>query len=124
MRPAITILFSLFTISCFSQASDTLKGHFNKTPGFVSFTTKLDIAYATKEGIYLNGYVVNINYEQAKRLNGKKIRVTGKVTILKGLKNLPGNEVRQGRQEDTKYIDSPKIVLIKKCREQENYLTG
>ena len=114
MRSTLTILFFLFTISCFSQTSDTLKRHLNKTPDFVSFITKPDIAYATKDGIYLNGYVVNISYEQAKRLNGKKIRITGKVTIVKGLKNLPGHEVRQGRQEDTKYIDSPKIEIIEK----------
>ncbi len=114
MRPTITILFSLFIISCFSQSSNTLKTQFKKKSDVVSFITKLDIVTATKDGIYLNGYIVNISYEQIKRLNGKKIRVTGKVTILNGLKNLPGDEVQQARQEDTKYIDSPKIVIIKK----------
>lgn len=114
MRPIFTILFFLFTLSCFSQTGDTLKKHPDKIPGFVSFITRLNIANATKDGIYLNRYVVNISYEQAKRLNGKKIRVSGKVTILEGLKNLPGDELRQGRQEDTQYINSPKIVIIKR----------
>ena len=113
MRPAFTFLFLLFTITCLSQTSDTLKTQHSKTSD-VSFVTKIDISNATKDGFYLNGYVVNIDYEQAKKLNGKKIRVSGKVTIEKGLKNLPGNEIRQGREKDTKHIESPKIEIIKK----------
>jgi hypothetical protein len=112
MRPALTFLFLLFTISCFSQAKDTLKTQPNNTAAITSFVTKLNIANATKDGIYLNGYVVNISYEKAKKLNGKKIRVTGKVTIIKGIKNSPGEEV-QGRQGDTKHIESPKVEIIK-----------
>jgi hypothetical protein len=40
----------------------------------------------------MNGYVVDISYkqyQQLKKLDGKKIRVSGKVTIVKGIKNLP-----------------------------------
>lgn len=89
MRPSFTFLFLVFSASCFSQENDTLKTLNSKTSNFVSFITILDIAQASKDGIYLNGYVVNIEYKQAKKLNGKKIRVSGKVTIVKGLKNLP-----------------------------------
>ncbi len=115
MRPPFTFLFLLFTTSCFSQTNDTLKTHPGKTSDFVSFITRLDITHATKDGIYLNGYVVNIDYEQAKKLNGKKIRVTGKVTIEKGFKNLPPSDIiQQGRQDDTKHIESPEIEIIKR----------
>ena len=100
-------------MSCLSQTNDPLKKSVNRTPDIVSFITRLDIAHATKEGMYLNGYVVNIGFEQAQKLNGKKIRVTGKVTILKGLKNRPGDTIRQGRYEDTEYIDSPHIIIIR-----------
>jgi hypothetical protein len=112
MRPTLTFLFLLFTISSFSQANDTLKTQSDNTSAVASFVTKFDIANATKDGFYLNGYVVNINYEKARKLNGKKIRVTGKVTIVKGIKNFPGEEV-QGREEDTKHIESPKVEIIK-----------
>jgi len=61
----------------------------------------------------MNGYVVNMSYQQVQKLNGKKIRVTGKVTIVKGLKNFPSEEERGGREEDTKHILSPKIEIIK-----------
>lgn len=68
------------------------------------------MANATKDGMYMNGYVVNIDYEQASKLNGKTIRVTGKVTIVKGLD--PKDEVKQGRSADTKHIRSPKIKIL------------
>ena len=113
MKPIFTSSLLLFTISCFSQINDTLETQINNTLEVASFVTKLDIANATKDGIYLNGYVVNISYEKAKKLNGKKIRVTGKVTIIKGFKHLPNDEIRQGREEDTKHIESPKIKIIK-----------
>ncbi|MDP4265028.1 MAG: hypothetical protein Q8941_21045 [Bacteroidota bacterium] len=119
MRYILILLFILFNLISFSQAADTLKSQSNKTPGRVTFIAKVDIATATKDGIYLNGYVVNIDYEQAKKLNGKRIKVTGKVTIVKGLNNQPkefdknGKEIiKQGRSEDTKHILSPKIKII------------
>ncbi len=91
-----------------------------KNSGSVSFITTLDSANATKDGFYLNGYVVDIPYEKAKKLYGKKIKVTGKVTIVKGLNNQPklydknGKElIQQGRAEDTRHILSPKIEILK-----------
>jgi len=120
MKFILPFLFVLFNLTSFSQVTDTLKNQPKKKSDLVSFIAKLDTANATKDGIYLNGYVVNIDYGQAKKLNGKKIRVTGKVTIVKGLNNIPkeydqnGNEIiRQGRAEDTKHIESPKIKIIK-----------
>lgn len=106
-------MLALFALSGFSQKTDTVKKQLSKPPRFVSFIARPDIANATKDGIYLNGYVVNISYDEIKRLNGKKIKVTGKVSIVRGVKNLPGEEVRQGRAEDTRYIGSPKIEIVK-----------
>ena len=114
MKPAITFFLLLFTIVCFSQATDTLKRQPGDIQEAVSFVTKLDIANATKDGIYLNGYVVNISYEKARKLNGKTIRVTGKVRIVKGVQNRPKEDVQQGREGETKYIESPKIKIINK----------
>ncbi len=120
MKLIYTIVFFLFSLISFSQTKDTVTNELDTTSHIVSFVTTLDIANATKDGIYLNGYVVNIEYKKAKELSGKKIKVTGKVTVVKGLKNLPkeydenGNEIlKQGRSEDTKYIISPRIEIIK-----------
>ena len=109
MKPTFTFLFLFSTVGCFSQATDTLKSPPGNTSEFASFVTILDIANATKDGIYLNGYVVNISYEKAKKLDGKKIKVTGKVRIVKGIKN----RFEQGREEDYRYIKSPKIKVLK-----------
>jgi hypothetical protein len=80
----------------------------------VSFTTILNKENATKEGIYLNGYVVNISYDSILKLDKKKIRVTGKYKIIEGLKKKPNTTIAvAGRAEDWKYIDKPKIEIVK-----------
>jgi hypothetical protein len=121
MKPILIFLFAQFCVFAFSQTADTLNNQSKMTQDTISFITKMNIANATKDGIYLNGYIVNIGYDKAKKLDGKTIKVSGKVTIMKGLKNLPkvydenGNEIIiQGREEDTKLIESPIIEIIKK----------
>lgn len=113
MKSIFTSFFFFLSVYSFSQAKDTVANQYNRTEDIANFITTLNIANASKDGIYLNGYVVNISYEKAKELDGKKIRVTGKVTIIKGIKNLPGEPIQQGREVDTKYIKSPKIKIIK-----------
>jgi hypothetical protein len=113
MKYAFLIFFVLLNVTSFSQTADTLKKQPNRKSDVVTFTTKVDIAHATKDGIYLNGYVVNVDHYKAKELDGKNIRVTGKVTILKGIKNVPNRDIQQGREVETKYIKSPKIEIVK-----------
>lgn len=74
---------------------------------------------ATKGGIYLNGYIVSIDYQRAAKLNGKTIKVRGKVTNVKGLNNQPKEFnknsqeiIKGGRSEDANHIFSPKIEII------------
>lgn len=98
-------LFTLLTHSSLLQAQDTAR---NK----VSFVTVIDIQQATKDGIYLNGYVVNIPYDKLQQLNGKTVRIRGKVTIVKGLKHYNDGIIRQGREEDSKHILKPKIKVV------------
>jgi hypothetical protein len=112
MRLLICFLFLFFSFSCFSQEKENLDKSLNKKSDTVSFVAIINIKYATKDGVYLNGYVVNMGYEEAKRLQSKKVRITGKVTIKKGLKNLNSTEIQQGREEDTKYIETPKIEIV------------
>jgi hypothetical protein len=99
------LLLSLVTHYSILQGQDT-------TSKKVSFVTNIDIKQATKDGIYLNGYVVNIPYDKLTELNGKKVRISGKVTIVKGLKHFNDGIIRGGRQEDTKHILKPKIKII------------
>ena len=85
----------------------------------MTFDTTVDISQSTKDGIYMNGYLVNIDYDEIEDLNGKKIRITGQVTIVEGLEKQliryddNGNEIiQQGRQMDTKLIEAPRIEII------------
>lgn len=104
---ALRLLFLLtFLTHCF-----VLKGQV-KIGNKVRFVTKIDTLQSTKDGIYLNGYVVNIPYNKLIKINGKKVRISGRVTIVKGLHHYNDGEVRQGREEDTKHILKPKIKII------------
>ncbi len=81
----------------------------------VSFIDTIDLTNATKDGIYMNGYVVEIEYGQLKSLNGKKVKITGKPTMVKGLENDSKEDVKvikQGRSKDVIHIKSPKIEII------------
>lgn len=53
--------------------------------GSVTFVEHFDAGMETKDGYYFSGYLVNIDHVQAKKFDGKKARVTGAVTIIKGL---------------------------------------
>ena len=104
-------LLSLATHYSFLQGQNTSNLTGTKSTK-ANFVINIDINQATKDGIYLNGYVVNIPYDKLLKLNGKKVRIKGKVTIVKGLKDFTDDKIRQGRHEDTKHILNPKIKVI------------
>ncbi|WP_430409864.1 GW dipeptide domain-containing protein [Kordia sp.] len=81
----------------------------------ISFIAVIDSSNATKGGIYINGYVVEIDYDEVKKLNGKKVRITGKTKTEKGVDNTSkGNNeiIKQGRSKDVIHIVTPKIEII------------
>ena len=96
-----------------SQAAPSSQVDFKKAK--VSFVADFKDSNATKDGYYLRGYVVNISPEKGRELDGKKIRVSGKVTIVKGVQNDPNgkDDIQQGRAEDYLYIKKPRIEVLK-----------
>src|SRR5688572_3110745 len=93
----ILVFIPVFLIQtvALSQAIDSVQ-YISKHK--VSFVTIFDKNNETKDGYYVNGYVVNIDYETGQKLHTKKIKITGKVTIVKGLKeNQSRVEIKQGR---------------------------
>ena len=111
LRPLL--LLTLLINYSLLKGQDKLR-YANTKGNKVSFVTTVAIKNATLEGVYLNGYVVNIDYDKLRKLNGKKVRVSGIVTIVKGLKNLrPTKPLTQGRNEDTKHILNPKVEILK-----------
>lgn len=120
MKKLVTLIFLMYSLSIFSQQTETIKSQHSDTSNMVTFTTKFEMAkMATKDGFMMEGYIVNISYEQAKSLNGKKIKISGKYTIVKGLQNEPkeydenGNILhKQGRLNDVKLINLPIIEIL------------
>jgi hypothetical protein len=120
MRHYFVIVFLSFNLpNVSSQQKDTLTNPKNDSGNIVSFTTIFDKSNATKDGYYINEYVVELDYALAQKIDGKKIRITGKVHTVKGLNNQAkeydskGNEImKQGRSEDKKHIASPTIEVL------------
>jgi hypothetical protein len=79
---------------------------------YASFIATIDSTLATKDGIYLNGYVVNIGWEQSRKLHGKKVKVSGRVSIERAYRKEDNLYIRQGREQDTRHIEHPNIVLF------------
>lgn len=81
----------------------------------VSFVCKFDEAkMARKDGYAMNDYLVNISYQDAKKLDGKTIRITGQYTLVKGLESQVNESERenQGRLNDIRHIESPNIEIL------------
>src|SRR5262249_46811841 len=73
--------------------------------------TVVNKAHASKDGIYLNGYVVNLDYDDIKKFHRKKIRVTGQVILVPGIPKDSEVEI-QGRYEDSYHIPAPQIEIV------------
>ena len=106
----LLLFFCLLIVQfSYSQKSNIIQGD----SSYISFTAIIDSTLATKDGMYLNGYVVNISWQQSRYLHGKKVKVSGKVTIERALQKKGSTYIRQGRERDTKHIEDPKIELLK-----------
>ncbi len=113
MKKIVTLLIIVNAISCSTKMNKT---QITNGIEYANFITVINKSNATKDGIYLNGYVVNLDYSEINKLNGKKVNVKGKISIVKGLDNENTNSeqiFRQGRQKDTKHILNPKIEILK-----------
>ncbi len=76
---------------------------------YACIKTIVDIKNATKDGIYMNGYVVNIPYENVEKLNGQTVQISGKVAVVPRVLDNESGMFKQGRNGNTKHIYKPKI---------------
>jgi len=111
MKLVFLLVIGLTGQTCLSQTKTKPNFQQAQKSDSVNFVAIVDIHNATKDGIYINGYVVNIDYAKAKSINGKKVRISGKVTVVKGTQT---NPVAQGRTKDTKHIENPLIQVLNK----------
>ncbi len=78
---------------------------------YANFEATIHKEDATKDGIYIDDYVVNIEHDLILELDGKKVRIKGKYIVLLGL-NPNDTIVKQGRDSSMKHILKPKIKII------------
>lgn len=118
MKYTLCILFAFSFLISSSQPAESENRPLLFVQSEFGFTITMNLDGATKDGIWLNGYLVNIPYRRAKKLDGKTIEVTGDVSIKKS-RNTPPMEneygekkLRQGRSVEVPYIKHPKIRVI------------
>jgi len=62
-----------------------------------------------KSGYEINGYYVELSQAQADSLKGKKVSVTGRLVVVKGITS----STQQGAADDRKFIREAKITFVK-----------
>ena len=65
-----------------------------------------------KSGYRINNYYVDLTPIQVKKFKGKKVEVTGKLIIVKGL-DPKEKEYTQGSKDEREFIKNPKIKILK-----------
>jgi hypothetical protein len=119
MKSILSCILSFLIFTGCGQQHKTIMENKPGNGDVVTLITTFHKSNATKDGYYVDGYVVDISSEEANRLDGKKIKITGHVTIIKGLNNeapqydKEGHRViSQGRADDTRFILDPRIDII------------
>ena len=117
----IFLILTIFLISiCFGHKKKALNSHTTNTANQVCFVTKFQFHMTDldkDDAAILNGYVVNIGYEQAKKLSGKKIRITGKVVILNDSNNhSPGQPTPHNDKGLISILDHLKLKSLIKSK--------
>lgn len=120
MKTFLIFILFVFSHGLYAQQTIPAKETTADTSKTISFISRFDeTKMACKDGYAINGYIVNISYEQAKKLDGKTIKITGQYTIVKGLENQSREYDKdndegavQGRLHDVRRIESPVIEVV------------
>lgn len=115
MKALLLCLGIILNVAGLAQQNEANNRSKADTVHSVSFTVRFHISDLDKDdAAVLKGYVVNIGYDKAKSLDGKKIRITGRVTLITStFERQPGQPIPQERQGPYKYIASPQIEIIR-----------
>ena len=108
MKKLMLLLFTLATLNSYSQL-DNVRGS-----EVVTFVAKIDKNLVTSDGIYLQGYVVHMNNEMIEKLNGEKVKISGRVTTFKpSFYGRNTNESKNAlKNRITKHILKPEVVVL------------
>jgi hypothetical protein len=106
MKRVIAIFFFL-SLFLFGKAQEKMED----APKVVSTIGVFDTNEA-KSGYLINGYYVEMTNAEFKKYKGKKVRVSGKLAIAKGLSS-EDMKHEQGSSEDRKFIIQYRIKILK-----------
>jgi hypothetical protein len=104
MREIFICLFLFLSTGIFSQEK-------KKSRNIVSTIGIFD-TLETKSGYQINKYYVELTSDQVKEFKRKKVKVTGKLLIIKGI-DLKDPVIVQGAVGDRYFILEPKIKVVK-----------
>jgi len=114
MKKRFRILFffcvSLFFINQISFAQKTKRDSLEEVTTVGTFNTE-----ETKSGYIINEYFVELSKNMVDSLKGKKVIVTGKLLIVKGI-NPNDSTIFQGSLNDRKFIIEPRITIINESK--------
>ena len=106
MKKLIAICtFVSISLLCYAQTK------VEDAPKIVSTTGIFDTNEA-KSGYLINGYYVEMTHAEFKRYKGRKVRVSGKLAVVRGLK-AEDMKHEQGSSEDRKFIIQYRIKILK-----------
>lgn len=123
MNRLLILWASFLTASLHGQQTNDFLPSKNDSTTMITIITTFDKSAKTKDGYILEGYIVDlmINDEQARKLDTKKIKITGQLFIEKSLNNTPPEYdetgkviIKQGRMDDTRHILSPVFKVVRK----------
>ncbi|NOS90737.1 MAG: hypothetical protein HOP30_02335 [Cyclobacteriaceae bacterium] len=79
----------------------------------VNFVATIHSDQEIKAGLSLNGYIVHLSRKMIKELDGKEVRIKGKVTWVDANSRNKRGEVQQGFDTITKHLLQPVITIVK-----------
>jgi hypothetical protein len=107
MKPLLTIFSFLFLFHL--SFAQNKKADTSKT---VTVTGVFDTIEA-KSGYLINGYYVEISHSEFQPYKGKKVKVTGRLLVIKGLTKEQMEMHEQGGKGDRKFIEQAKVTILK-----------
>jgi hypothetical protein len=75
-------------------------------------TTGVFDTLEAKSGYLINGYYVEISTAEFQKYKSKKVKVTGKLVIIKGLTKDQMKMHEQGGKGERKFIEQDKITIL------------
>lgn len=81
----------------------------------VTLVGQINKSNATNEGLLMNGYIVHLKSSIIEKLDGEKVKISGKVTVAKPLLYLQNSKSSKNPNNKviTRHIRNPRVQVLK-----------